>query len=277
VNLQNQHTAKKAFCLHINIIMAMAAAVVVGGGIVIAAGLGIAQIGILTQDTTNLVEHLSANEKPLEKHDLDGKYFLISEGYVLIWHDERDGLFHDQGLPLLQTVRNAVLLAAYFLDLIALNKIELQYSKEKKERAKVIVKDGTEINNYLDYLLKKLVDHKKPRSLRKWILLEHTDSRYLRQAQKYLAEKSIFEKKVEKKLMMNKSVYILKDVARRDDLKKILRAAALDNAVVSGNTLALLGLLLETETLHSSLLPRIFEKDELPTAINRIKLRVGHK
>jgi len=63
----------------------------------------------------------------------------------------------------------------------------------------------------------------------------------------------------------------------KTELRDKLRATVLNNATANANTLAVLGILLETDELYGrcSLLPVLFSKDELTHATNNLKLRVG--
>jgi len=227
-----------------------------------------------------MIEHLSKNELPLVPLTEDG--FLMSEAFVLIWHEDADeGV--DEGLPL-HKARTACLVAAEFLDLLSNGRIRLERKEKKKEKEsdhtlKVLVQNTAPMNNYLDKLLTKIGEAKKPKSLKKWIFQLHTNSEFVEDILNHLTDRNILEKKTAKKMLglREKNVYSLRDVATREAVRNRLRKAALDNAPANGSTLALLGIFLETDVLYSSLLPRLFAKEEVESATNRIKLRVGRK
>jgi len=98
----------------------------------VVAGAGIAQIAVLTTTVTNLIDHLNENHHPLEKNY---EFNLsISEAFTLIWLDHGETA---SGLPL-QRARQACLMAAEFLDLVAQNRIQIERapSNEQKKQEK---------------------------------------------------------------------------------------------------------------------------------------------
>jgi len=208
--------------------------------------------------------------------------YLISEAYVLMWQDDQEGGV-DEGLPL-QKARTACLLASEFLDLLGHGRISLERKEKKKEKEsehalRVILKDETPLGNYLDILLAKIAEAKKPQSLKKWVFQLHTNSDFVIHVLDHLTQREILEKKSEKRMLglSSKQVYTLKDEGAKERVRNRLRGAALENTNVNGTTLALLGIFLETDILLSSLLNKIFAKEEHDHAINQIKLRVGRK
>jgi len=142
----------------------------------------------------------------------------------------------------------------------------------------VVVKDSQPIGNYLDHLLDKIKNNEKPTSLKKLIFTEHMNSDYLEAILEHLVAKEILRKDVSKKLILfDNTVFTTLRPEIKTALKDKLREVVLQNAHANSNTLAVLGILLETDELYgwSSLLPVIFSKDEMSHATNNLKLRIG--
>jgi len=150
--------------------------------------------------------------------------------------------------------------------------------KEKVEeiKLKVCVIDQTPIGNYLDTLLTKIVKLNRPQSLKKWVFYEHLHNDWITPVLRNLSEKGILAREDHKGVMgIGKSTsYLLKDEAPRETLKKHLRDVSFKRIPGNGNDRAILGLLLETEECHASLLPRLFDNDEIPHAKYSITLLV---
>jgi len=250
----------------------------------VVAGAGIAQIAVLTTTVTNLIDHLNENHHPLEKNY---EFNLsISEAFTLIWLDHGETA---SGLPL-QRARQACLLAAEFLDLVAQNRIQIERApsnKQKKQekqqeqhhqtdspqvgghKGKAIVKivDKTPTNSHLDKLLKKIADKEKPQSLRKWILTEHIHGDWVTPVLDHMTEKKVLIKGNWQ--LSNKT---------RQDLRDRLRAVALNQAQGTGNLYALLGVIYCTDDfIGASLMSRLFSKEENEHAKNNLNLMVVAK
>jgi len=256
---------------------------VVAGGVV--AGIGAAQVTLLVNGVTDIIDHLNATQRPLYK--LSEVNLTIAESFTLLWIEEGE---INTGLPL-QRSRIACLLAGYFLDLVAHSKISIdRIEKKKKEGAleadkkkpafstKVTVRDSTPVGNFLDKLLHKLVAKEKPRSLKKWIFTEHIRSDWIDPVVEDLERKGILEAEHKKSFgVLSKTTYKIKTPETRENLRTKAREVALNNAQGTGNMYALLGLLLETDALYSSLLPRLFSSEEMDHAKNNLHLMIGKK
>jgi len=251
--------------------MLTSSAVVAAAG---AAGLGVAQVTLLTTHITRLVTYLGIDSLgPYTDQNL-----FISESFVLIWHDDDSGKTSED-IPLVQKARSACLLAAFIFDLIGQKRIALEPDAKKKEKLMVIVKDPRPVGNYLDKLFDKIKNSEKPKTLKKLIFSEHMSGAYLEESLDFLVDRGVLRKDVSKKFkFFSNTKYTTLKPEVKINLRDKIRDAILNNAAANPNTLALLGIILETDELYgwkSSLLPILFTKEELPHAVNNLRLRVG--